>query len=84
MTTLLKNGLVRKVTLGAGALIISTMTLAMETAAEHGLRFVVLDRPNPINGRDVEGPVLQATIRYGLLITALIGLSTMLAAMLFG
>jgi lactate permease len=29
-----------------------------------------------------EGPVLQATIRYGLLITALIGLVTMLVAML--
>jgi lactate permease len=29
-----------------------------------------------------EGPVLQATIRYGLLITALIGLFTMLAAVL--
>ncbi|MEJ2385481.1 MAG: DUF1343 domain-containing protein, partial [Xanthomonadales bacterium] len=34
--------------------------LAMEAAAEHGLRFVVLDRPNPINGRDVAGPVADA------------------------
>ncbi|NOX56276.1 MAG: DUF1343 domain-containing protein [Planctomycetes bacterium] len=39
---------------------ISTMGLAMQAAAEHGLRFVVLDRPNPINGVDVEGPVLDA------------------------
>jgi lactate permease len=31
-----------------------------------------------------EGPVLHATIRYGLLITALIGLFTMLAALVFG
>jgi lactate permease len=31
-----------------------------------------------------EGPVLQATIRYGVLITALIGLFTMLMAMVFG
>jgi len=31
-----------------------------------------------------EGPVLQATIRYGLLITALIGLFTMLATLVFG
>ncbi len=37
----------------------STMALAMEAAAEHGLRFVVLDRPNPINGVDVDGPVLD-------------------------
>ena len=29
---------------------ISTMKLAMEAAAEHDLRFVVLDRPNPIDG----------------------------------
>ncbi|MEJ2401335.1 MAG: DUF1343 domain-containing protein [Xanthomonadales bacterium] len=39
---------------------ISTLGLAMEAAAEHGLRFVVLDRPNPINGRDVAGPVADA------------------------
>ncbi len=39
---------------------ISTMGLAMETAAENGLRFVVLDRPNPIGGVDVSGPVLDA------------------------
>ncbi|PIE22251.1 MAG: hypothetical protein CSA62_13160 [Planctomycetota bacterium] len=38
---------------------ISTMALAMESAAEHGLRFVVLDRPNPIGGELVEGPVLD-------------------------
>lgn len=36
---------------------ISTMGLAMQAAAEQGLRFVVLDRPNPINGRDFGGPV---------------------------
>jgi uncharacterized protein YbbC (DUF1343 family) len=39
---------------------ISTMGHAMQAAAEHKLRFVVLDRPNPINGRDVAGPVLDA------------------------
>ena len=38
----------------------STMGLAMKAAAEHQLRFVVLDRPNPINGVDVAGPVLDA------------------------
>ncbi len=36
---------------------ISTMGLAMQAAAEQGLRFVVLDRPNPINGDDFGGPV---------------------------
>lgn len=39
---------------------ISTMGLALETAAEHKLKFVVLDRPNPIGGDIVEGPMLQA------------------------
>ncbi len=39
---------------------ISTMGYAMQAAAQHKLRFMVLDRPNPINGRDVAGPVLDA------------------------
>jgi uncharacterized protein YbbC (DUF1343 family) len=39
---------------------VSTMGLAMIAAAEHGARFVVLDRPNPIGGLAVEGPVLDA------------------------
>ncbi|MHB1034586.1 MAG: exo-beta-N-acetylmuramidase NamZ family protein [Pirellulales bacterium] len=39
---------------------VTTMGVAMEAAAEHRLRFVVLDRPNPINGVDVSGPVLDA------------------------
>ena len=38
----------------------STMGNAMRTAAEHNLRFVVLDRLNPIGGIDVAGPVLDA------------------------
>jgi uncharacterized protein YbbC (DUF1343 family) len=38
---------------------ISTMGEAMLAAAEHGKRFVVLDRPNPINGVDVAGPMLD-------------------------
>lgn len=37
---------------------ISTMSLAMEACAEHGLSFLVLDRPNP-NGHYVDGPVLE-------------------------
>jgi uncharacterized protein YbbC (DUF1343 family)/CubicO group peptidase (beta-lactamase class C family) len=38
---------------------ISTMGNAMQAAGENGVRFVVLDRPNPINGVDVAGPVLD-------------------------
>ena len=38
---------------------ISTMGHAMTAAADHGIAFVVLDRPNPINGVDVAGPVLD-------------------------
>ena len=37
----------------------STMKRAMKVAAERQLRFVVLDRPNPIGGVDVQGPVLS-------------------------
>jgi uncharacterized protein YbbC (DUF1343 family) len=37
----------------------STMKLAMKVAAERKLRFVVLDRPNPLGGVEVAGPVLD-------------------------
>jgi len=37
----------------------TTMAYAMEAAAAHGVSFVVLDRPNPINGVSVQGPVLD-------------------------
>lgn len=37
----------------------STMKRVMKAAAEAGLRFVVLDRPNPLGGLSVEGPVLD-------------------------
>lgn len=36
-----------------------TMALAMQAAAEEGIRFVVLDRPNPIGGEQVQGNVLD-------------------------
>ncbi|MCW5831279.1 MAG: DUF1343 domain-containing protein [Labilithrix sp.] len=39
----------------------STMKRAMKVAAERHLRFVVLDRPNPIGGVEVQGPVLAET-----------------------
>jgi len=38
---------------------IYTMSLAMEAAAENGKGFIVLDRPNPINGYCVQGNVLE-------------------------
>lgn len=36
-----------------------TLYLCMEACAEAGKSIVVLDRPNPINGLDIEGPVLD-------------------------
>ena len=38
---------------------ISTMFLSMKAATEQGIPFIVLDRPNPIDGSRVEGPVLK-------------------------
>jgi len=38
----------------------ATMLHCMEAASEAGLRFVVLDRPNPLGGLEVEGPGLRA------------------------
>ncbi len=39
---------------------ISTLGEAMASAAKHGIRLVVLDRPNPIRGDRIEGPVLDS------------------------
>jgi uncharacterized protein YbbC (DUF1343 family) len=36
-----------------------TMALAMQACARHKKKFIVLDRPNPINGATLEGPVLD-------------------------
>jgi len=38
---------------------ISTMGLVMEAASEFGKQFIVLDRPNPINGVTIEGPIIE-------------------------
>ena len=57
----------------------TTMGYCMEEAAKHNIPFYVLDRPNPINGEIVEGPMLDADktgfvayfplpVRYGLTI----------------
>ncbi len=39
---------------------IYTMALAMQAAREQGKRVVVCDRPNPINGIDIEGSLLES------------------------
>jgi uncharacterized protein YbbC (DUF1343 family)/CubicO group peptidase (beta-lactamase class C family) len=39
---------------------VSTMGMAMEAAADAGIEFIVLDRPNPIGGQIIEGPILDA------------------------
>ncbi|HOW86303.1 MAG TPA: DUF1343 domain-containing protein [Candidatus Aminicenantes bacterium] len=38
---------------------VATMAYAMQAAAEAGLDFIVLDRPAPINGVDMEGAILE-------------------------
>ena len=42
---------------------ISTMILSMEAAAKAGITFVVLDRPNPLGGILVDGPILEDSLR---------------------
>jgi len=38
---------------------ISTMSYCMEACAEMGKKFIVLDRPNPVRGVYVDGPILE-------------------------
>ena len=38
---------------------ISTLFYAMEEAAKYGVRVIVLDRPNPINGTTIDGPMME-------------------------
>jgi len=42
---------------------ITTMGYAMEAAAENGIPFYVLDRPNPITGSLVQGPVMDQELK---------------------
>jgi uncharacterized protein YbbC (DUF1343 family) len=64
---------------------ITTMAYAMEEAGKARVGFMVLDRPNPINGLSVEGPVLNAEhlsftgyfplpVRHGMTVGELAGL----------
>ena len=41
----------------------TTMALCMKAAAEANIGFFVLDRPNPIGGLAVEGPVLEKSLQ---------------------
>lgn len=45
---------------------ISTMFYAMEEASKNKIAFVVLDRPNPINGITIDGPMLDEKWRSSL------------------
>jgi uncharacterized protein YbbC (DUF1343 family) len=38
---------------------VATMAYAMQAAAESGIEFIVLDRPAPVNGVDMEGAILE-------------------------
>ncbi len=42
---------------------ISTMYLVMDVAAEHHLPIIVLDRPDPLGGTLVDGPMLEDSLR---------------------
>jgi len=42
---------------------LTTLLYVMEEAGRRGIPVVVLDRPNPINGRIVEGPVMDPDLR---------------------
>ncbi|MCX5786592.1 MAG: DUF1343 domain-containing protein [Elusimicrobia bacterium] len=42
---------------------LTTMALCMEEAAKRKIDFVVLDRPNPITGSVLEGPVLDPSVQ---------------------
>jgi uncharacterized protein YbbC (DUF1343 family) len=48
----------------------STMLLALEAAADAGLEVVVLDRPNPLGGERVEGPVRDPSMPFSLVSAA--------------
>jgi len=45
---------------------IYTMALAMQGAAQAKIPFIVLDRPNPLGGHLIEGPVLEERFKSGI------------------
>jgi uncharacterized protein YbbC (DUF1343 family) len=42
---------------------LSTMAMCMETAAEAGVPVILCDRPNPVGGEIVEGPIREDSMR---------------------
>ncbi|MFO7526377.1 MAG: DUF1343 domain-containing protein [Ignavibacteriaceae bacterium] len=50
---------------------ISTLYYAIEAAAENNKKIIILDRPNPIGGEKVEGPVLELKFKSFIGITEL-------------
>lgn len=42
---------------------VSTLCYCMEEAAKHHIKFIVLDRPNPLGGEIVDGPLMDAKWR---------------------
>jgi uncharacterized protein YbbC (DUF1343 family)/CubicO group peptidase (beta-lactamase class C family) len=42
---------------------VTTLGYCLEAAAQKGIEFYVLDRPNPINGDEVQGPILDDDLR---------------------
>ena len=42
---------------------LTTLVYALEEGARHGIPVVVLDRPNPLTGRMVEGPLMDPDLR---------------------
>ncbi|MEJ5305481.1 MAG: DUF1343 domain-containing protein [Ignavibacteria bacterium] len=42
---------------------ISTLYLCLEAAAENNIKFIVCDRPNPIGGEKVDGPILKNELK---------------------
>jgi uncharacterized protein YbbC (DUF1343 family) len=62
-----------------------TAVLVIRQAARFGVKVLILDRPNPLGGRDVQGPVLEPSyssfvglypipVRHGMTIGELVGL----------
>jgi len=43
---------------------VASMVYAMRAAAQHHVAVIVLDRPNPITGMHVEGPMLDSTVAF--------------------
>ncbi len=41
----------------------TTLALCLEAARDHGVKVVVLDRPNPIDGKHIEGNLLEPELR---------------------